>query len=272
MNEVFAPERHGPALPIARASGMSMYYGQLAKLLASITAAKQIPEFNKLLWTTHGHGHLSDDEADQLSHESATLKTSLDEAREKRMPPTRSYFPQRTKSGRSREDAASGSRCSVRWARKRRLGDMAALPPHVRDRFTEGERAVLYIVASDYRHHNACSSSVKEIGDRAGVGVTTVRNTLRKARHLGLLLIQERPQWRAKNLTNVIKIVCAQWLGWIRKFRPNLGLKFYPIGFKKPESSGTFGTKKINGQPSYSRSDGPPGRFQRFASRKPPTG
>ncbi|MFA1677233.1 hypothetical protein ACDY97_32155 [Rhizobium mongolense] len=271
MNEVFALERHGPALPIARASGTSIH-SEMVSWLEAITTAKQIESFLSLLWRGHGEGHLNDEDADQLSRAAYSRKATLDEAREKRMPPTRSYFPQRAKTGRSREDAASGLRCSVRWARKRRLGDMAALPPHVRDRFTEGERAVLYIVASDYRHHNACSSSIKEIGDRAGVGVTTVRNTLRKARHLGLLLIQERPQWRAKHLTNIVKIVCAQWLGWIRKFRPNLGLKFYPIGFKKPESSGTYGTKNRNGQPSYSHSDGPTGRFQRFASRKPPNG
>ena len=149
---------------------------------------------------------------------------------------------------------------------------MAALPPHVRDRFTEGERAALYIVASDCRQHGRCSSSIKEIGDRAGVGVTTVRNALRKARHLDLLSIQERPQWRAKNLTNLVRIVCQRWLAWLRKFRPNLGLKFYPTGFKKAASSGTFGNKNINGRPVKQPDGGPTGRFQRFASRKPPSG
>jgi len=52
-------------------------------------------------------------------------------------------FPVREKSEKSRKEAATGKRNPERWARKRRLRDMAALPPHMRDFFTEGERAVL---------------------------------------------------------------------------------------------------------------------------------
>lgn len=271
MTELVAQERHGLALPASWPSKWSAH-AQMRQLLADITTTKQIEHFETLLWRGYSEGHLSDEEAEELTRAAHLRKTLLIEAREKRMPPARSYFPKREKSDQSRQEAASRSRCSIRWARKRRLGDMAALPPHVRDSFTEGERAVLYIVASDCRQHNACTSSVKEIGDRAGVGVTTVRNALRKARHLALLLVEERPQWRAKNLTNIVKIACQRWLNWLRKFRPNLGLKFYPIGFKKAASSGTFGNKNINGRPFKQPDSGPSGRFQRFASRKPPSG
>lgn len=271
MTQLTAQERHGPALPAPRPSGSSIH-AEMRQWLADITTAKQIDHFQSLLWRGYSEGHLTDEEVEELTRAAHLRRTLLIEAREKRMPPPRSYFPQREKSDQSRQEAASGSRCPIRWSRKRRLGDMAALPPHVRDRFTEGERAVLYIVASDCRQHNACRSSVKEIGDRAGVGVTTVRNALRKARQFALIQIEERPQWRAKNLTNIVKIACQRWLAWLLKFRPNLGLKFYPIGFKKAASSGTFGYKNKTGQPSYSRTDGPSGRFQRFASRKPPSG
>ncbi|MEL4073572.1 hypothetical protein WKW50_26190, partial [Ochrobactrum sp. GPK 3] len=69
----------------------------------------------------------------------------------------------RPKSDKSRTQAATGKRNPERWARKRRLGDMAALPPHLRDYFTEGERAVLYIVAADIRQHESCCCTNKEI-------------------------------------------------------------------------------------------------------------
>ncbi|MCT2580901.1 hypothetical protein P3C33_27815 [Mesorhizobium sp. P16.1] len=244
----------------------------MSQWLADITTVKQLDHFLSLMWQGYADGQLNDDEVQELTGGASLRRSMLLEARERRMPPARTYFPQRPKSEQSRREAASGARCPIRWARKRRLGDMAALPPFVRDCFTEGERAVLYIVASDCRQHGSCRSSVKEIGDRAGVGVSTVRNALRRARRLGLVDVTERPQWRAKHLPNLVKIVCRRWLAWLQKFRPNLGLRFYPIGFKKAASSGTFGHKKRSGQPSYSRTDGPSGRFQRFAGRKPPSG
>jgi hypothetical protein len=153
---------------------------EMAQWLAGITAVKQIDHYLALVWRGLAGGALRDQEAQELSEAACSRRSLLQVAREARLPPARTYFPQRPKSEQSRHQAASGSRCPVRWARKRRLGDMAALPPNVRDRFTEGDRAVLYIVASDCRQHGSCGSSVKEIGDRAGVGATTVRNALRR--------------------------------------------------------------------------------------------
>jgi hypothetical protein len=247
-------------------------HSQMKAWLDGLTTVSQIDVYQSFLWRSLAEGQLEDREAIELTEAAAARRITLVDARERRMPPARSYFPPHASSGRSRSAAASGPRCSSRWARKRRLGDMAALPPHVRDCFTEGERAALYIITSDCRQHGNCQCSIKEIGDRAGVGITTVRNALRRARSLVLIRITERPQWRAKHLTNVISIVCPCWISWLQKFRPNLGLKFYPIGFKKPKPSGTVGHKKQNGQPSYNRSDGPKGGFQPFARRKPPSG
>ncbi|PSH63339.1 hypothetical protein CU102_24050 [Phyllobacterium brassicacearum] len=228
----------------------------MSYLLADITTVRQIEHYQTLLWQGVAEGKLDDACATELAEAANTKRTILLEAWERRLPPPRSYFPKRPLSGHSRSQAATGSRCSSRWARKRRLGDMAALPPHVRHKFTEGERAVLYIVAADCRQHGSCRCSIKEIGDRAGVGITTVRNALRRARILQLVDVAARPQWRAKHLTNVISIACPRWLSWLQKFRPNLGLKFYPTGCKKPKPSGTVGHKKLDGQPSYNRSDG----------------
>ncbi|MGN7963925.1 hypothetical protein, partial [Brucella sp. 22210] len=52
-------------------------------------------------------------------------RTALLKAREEKAPPPRSYFPIRPKSDKSRTQAATGKRNPERWARKRRLGDMA---------------------------------------------------------------------------------------------------------------------------------------------------
>ncbi|OKP00804.1 hypothetical protein [Xenorhabdus eapokensis] len=143
------------------------------------------------------------------------------------------YLPVREKADKSRSEAAKGKRNVERWSRKRRLGDMAALPPYARDQFTEGERAVLYIVAADIRQHGSCRCTNKEIGDRAGVCLTTTRNALRKARQHGLLNIRQRPQWRGKNLSNIITMACKLWRKWLDRFRPKLGFNFSLKGVKK---------------------------------------
>lgn len=209
----------------------------------------------------------------------ATLerRAELLKAREERNPPPRSYFPIRPKSDKSRSEAASGKRDPKRWARKRRLGDMAALPPHVRELFTEGERAVLYIVAADIRQYGSCRCTNKDIGDRAGVKVTTTRNALRKARQHGLVHIQHREQWRGKNLANIVTLACKRWLAWLMKFRPKLGFNYqrrggpdsHNKGVKTATSSETSSKIKQNGQPNPYPKHGPAGGFQPFARRKP---
>lgn len=206
---------------------------EMAQWLADITTVKQIDHYLALVWRGLAEGALRDQEAQELSEAACSRRSLLQVAREARLPPARTYFPQRSKSKQSRHQAASGSRCPARWARKRRLGDMAALPPNVRDRFTEGERAVLYIVASDCRQHGSCGSSIKEIGDRAGVGATTVRNALRRARRLGLLGITERPQWRAKHLPNLVKSCAAAGSHGSKNFGRTSALNFVQLGSKK---------------------------------------
>nr|WP_176024944.1 hypothetical protein [Brucella pseudintermedia] len=251
----------------------------LLRAISRFTRQEQIDDFVKLLWgrlSADAGGPLDDDQTEILARMAAERRAALQEAREKRQPPAQSYFPVRPKSDQSRQQAGSGKRDPERWERKRWLGGGRALPgwrddPRFKG-FTEGERAVLYIVAADVREMGACRCTVAEIADRAGVGQTTVRNAIRKAKakERGLIRVQHRPQWRNKWLSNVITIICRTWLGWLKRFRPNLG--FSSKGVKKPASTDTYGFKNKSGRPFRQPEDGPSGRFQRFASRKPPSG
>jgi hypothetical protein len=101
--------------------------------------------------------------------------------------------------------------------RKRMLGGSSALPDTLRHHYTEGERAVLFIVAGEVKRHGICDLPIDEIADRAGVGKTTVQNTMHEARRLGHVEITERPQRGAKNLPNVVKVTPSEWLAWIRR-------------------------------------------------------
>jgi hypothetical protein len=101
--------------------------------------------------------------------------------------------------------------------RKRMLGGSSAVPDTLRHHYTEGERAVLFIIAGEVKRHGICDLPIDEIADRAGVGRTTVQNAMHEACRLGHVEITERPQRGAKNLPNVVNVTSSNWLAWIRR-------------------------------------------------------
>lgn len=218
-------------------------------LLQSInryTTVAQLDNFLKLLHgpLSHSSEELTDRDVHRLHVFASSRRSELTAPR----PWTKMYrsgFPERPKSIYNRKEAATGSREPQRWARKQRLGGLSALPPAPSTSgFTEGERATLYIVAADVREGGSCRCTVAEIADRAGVGATTVRNAIRKARLKGLISVTHRPQGRSKWLSNVITIICSLWLNWLKRFRPNLGIRAIFKGVKKALTIDTHGNKK----------------------------
>lgn len=69
---------------------------------------------------------------------------------------------------------------------RRRWASEGLLPPEYTENFTQGEAAVLNKII-----YNAKSGkynfTLKEIGVEVGVGLTTVREAIRKARDIGLM-------------------------------------------------------------------------------------
>jgi hypothetical protein len=119
-----------------------------------------------------------------------------------------------------------------RVALRRTLGGSSGLPHTIRCHYTEGERAVLFVIAGEVKRFSVCDLSIKEIADRAGVRRTTVQNALHWAARLRHVEVERRPQPGRKNLTNVIRIVSSAWRAWLAR-----GTFLARIGFKTVSTS-----------------------------------
>lgn len=97
-------------------------------------------------------------------------------------------------------------------------GGSSCLPDWMRQHYTEGERAVLAVVVQEVKRHGYCDLAINAIAALAGVHRTTVQNAMREARRLCHLTVQERPGVAGQlSMTNVVRIVCGRWKGWLRR-------------------------------------------------------
>ncbi len=101
--------------------------------------------------------------------------------------------------------------------RRRKWGGSGVLPPQLRCYFSEGERSTLAVVANEIKHSGNCDLAVDKIGALAGVCRTCVQGALHEAKRLGLIKVIERRRPGARNLTNVVHIISAEWLTWIKR-------------------------------------------------------
>jgi hypothetical protein len=99
--------------------------------------------------------------------------------------------------------------------RRRRLSAAGLMPPALALKFTVGERAVLYVVATEVRRRKQCDLYIDQLAAFAGVGRTTCRNALRQAKRLGLIQIDERRLSARYNDANRITIIDRAWLAWL---------------------------------------------------------
>lgn len=131
-------------------------------------------------------------------------------------PPAASARPLKISRLIARQRPRSSSRQASR-DRRRRLGGSSALPDTLRHYYTEGQRAVLCIIAGEIKHHGVCDLPIGKIAALAGVCRTTVQTTLHEGRRLFHLKVIERPMRGRKSLTNLVQIVSTEWRAWISR-------------------------------------------------------
>ena len=75
------------------------------------------------------------------------------------------------------------------------------------------------MISDEWLAHGACDRSLNELAARAGVCHSLAKRAIRLAELDGLITVQRRPRSGRKHLTNIIRIIRAEWLDWLRKGR-----------------------------------------------------
>ena len=102
------------------------------------------------------------------------------------------------------------------------------MPAKIAASLTTAELAVLTVIARQVQRAGACVLPVDAIAALAGVSRTTVKRALRQAKLLGLLLVKERRIPGRKSLTNVVRVISPEWLGWLKLQPRGVGGQSWP--------------------------------------------
>jgi len=202
----------------------------------AIEAADRItlPRVTAALWRAFGDGQVSEAEAEALSGlieartDAPALRRGLHAARANSPSPDPTAgtgghadrpTPQNPQSIMRRASVGSRPRTDASLERRRRWAASGRLPPGLAARFTLAEQAVLALVAAETARRKDCRLSIEGMAAVTGVCRSTVKNAVREARRLGLLTVEERQITGFRNDTNVLRIVSAEWLAWLRLAR-----------------------------------------------------
>ena len=179
--------------------------------VAAATSRDDFAELLNVIWRHHWPSELSDEEAESLAE---AIERRKGERAGSAPSPSSALNSRLLSRFKPRQRQRSPDRQASR-DRRRRLGGSSALPDTLRHHYTEGQRAVLCVIAGEIKHHGVCDLPIDGIAARAGVCRTTVQTTLHEARRLGHLKIIERPVRGQKSLTNLIHVVSKEWRTWM---------------------------------------------------------
>jgi hypothetical protein len=186
--------------------------GELYGFINSCTTNDQLQAVAALVWEHYGNNRLSDSEATYLGSCIDRRRGVSRRAVPIAIAPLRGrvtkFFPRKPQRSPDRESSRG---------RRRVLGGSSVLPPELRHLFSEGERAVLCVIASEVKRQGWCDWPIDKIAALAGVCRTMVQNTLRKAKSRGAITVLERKRHGLKNLPNIVKVACKEWFAWLKR-------------------------------------------------------
>jgi hypothetical protein len=223
----------------------------LAEQIAGAISRADFTNLNGLastLWRAHAAGHLDDETAQGLAEQ-------LEARRPKGEGRVTSFAPARATPQRQRSPNKVAS-----IERRRRLARASPVPPELVDQFTQGEHAVITVVAGEIQRAGACTWCLDRIAAVAGVCKTLAREAIRKARNVGLLFSIERRRRGQKSLTNIVRVLRRSWGAWLQR-----------VGCRKLESTTDVDskTRATGAVESFEEGVGGVG-FARSVPRSPP--
>lgn len=189
-----------------------MFVHQLEAAIA-VASPSSLAELNRTIWAGLSSGAVGEEDAGRLAELIHMRQAATKAARSGQERPAGIYPPRRPQRAPDRQVAIE---------RRRRLAASGPMPPALAARFTTSELACLRIIADEVRARGSCRLYLDAIAARAGTSRTTAKNALREARLLGLVKVEERPQYGGKNLSNVVTIVDKAWLAWLER-GPGIG-------------------------------------------------
>jgi hypothetical protein len=175
---------------------------------AAAAAAKNthaLDELARLTWRAHAEQQLTDIEAGATAEALQARRTVLAMSAYPR--------PAMAASGRCCEPRSPDRQASL--ARRRRQAMSGVVPARLAAHFTPGELAALSVIGRQCQRGGTCSLPIDAIAALAGVCRTVVKNAMRQARAVGLVLVRERRIPGRKSLTNVITAI-GEWAAWLR--------------------------------------------------------
>jgi hypothetical protein len=227
----------------------------------AIACPAEIDGIIKDAWTDHTNGRLTENEIEALDEAARARREAVGSSRRwaepglptagkpKQLPAAGKLFPNR----RPPPLPAAGKRSPDRQAsieRRRRLAASGPMPPALAAKFSTGMLAVLKVVGDAVRHQGRCDMCMDEIAGRAGVCRRLAQTGIREAEALGLLAIRERRLSATRNDTNVITIISAEWLTWLRIGPKGGGCKSIPTtphsdSFQRPRMVSGYRQKRL---------------------------
>ena len=188
-----------------------MFIDQIASAIETARGHAQLNQISRHIWQAWGEGLLGEDDAGRFAEAIHDRKAALGEGRtgDFRSSGRPSIFPPR------RPQRAPVKAVAIE--RRRKLAASSPMPPALASRFTTSELACLRIVADEHVIKGRCTCSLAEIAARAGTSRSVLKRALRLAVELGLITVTERPVPGAKHLPNLVRVVDAAWLGWLKR-------------------------------------------------------
>ena len=184
---------------------------QFAAAVAAARNTAAVDEIARLTWRAHAEGQILDAEAAAISEALQGRRAAFAaRATQRAVSSTIRLSARRRPAPRSPDRQAS-------LERRRRQAMSGAVPAKIAAAFTLGELAVLSVIAREVqRRDGACALPLDALAALAGVSRTTVQNSLRQARHLGLLEVKERRRRGLPSLTNVLRVISPEWIAWLK--------------------------------------------------------